>query len=133
MRAKLFQTLILLLFFSCINKKNSAGSDTIYAEYSITGEEGEENITCVLKFFKGRHSTTALLLEPPADVLFDGTSIPPDSAGLNGSYYEVQKPAAQFAGTHTIVFKNAEGKEYTEKFSFQPFSITTDLSETVTR
>lgn len=132
MRDKLFQILILLLFFSCTDRSNNPGSDAVYADYSISGEEGDENITCLFRFYSHRDGTP-LLLEPPAAVLLDGVAVPVDSAGLSGAYYEVQKPLAAFAGAHTITFQSAEGKSYVEKFLFQPFSITHGLGETVPR
>lgn len=133
MRRFLFQFLISLLVFSCTIKKSNTGTDAVYAEYSITGEEGDENVACVLKFFKSRHNSTALLLESPAAVLLDGTALEPDSAGRNGAVYEVQKPLAGFSGNHTIVFKNEVGKKYKEQFLFQPFSIASAIAETVPR
>lgn len=133
MRHPLFQTLILLLLLSCTEKKRSASTDIVYADYSITAEEVTENVTCLLKFFKNRRVGSTLFLEPPAEVLFDGAPVPGDSAGLSGAYYEVQKPLTSFKGTHTIVFKNAEEEEYKETFSFQPFSLARELGETVPR
>lgn len=132
MRLLLFQLLIIGFFFSCTTKKGK-GTDAVYAEYSITGDESAENVTCELKFFEGRRSSRALLLEPPAAALLDGTALIPDSAGRNGALYVVQKPLSQFSGAHTIVFKNSEEKLYTESFSFQPFVLNTVIPETVPR
>lgn len=133
MRHPLFQTLLLLLLLSCNSKKGPKSTDTVYADYSITAEEGGENVTCLLKFYKNRRVGSTLFLEPPAAVLFDGVAVRGDSAGLSGAYYEVQKNLAAFPGTHTIVFKNAEGDDYKETFSFQPFSIAGELGQTVPR
>ena len=133
MRAKLFHLPILLFLISCAHKKGGAGTDAVYADYRITGEEGAENVTCLLRFFREKNGAKALFLEPPAGASLDGTIIQGDSAGLSGAYYEVQKPLAGFNGTHTILFKNSEGKEYKETFIFQPFSITAALGETVPR
>lgn len=132
MRLKLFHFPILLFLVSCTNKKES-GVDAVYADYTITADESAENVTCLLKFYRSRNRLEALLLEPPAGVSFDGTALQGDTAGLNGVYYEVQKPLSDFTGTHTIVFKNAEEKEYKETFDFQPFSVTDVLGETVPR
>lgn len=132
MRPRFF-ILSILFLFSCTNKKSTTGTDAVYADYKISGEEGTENVTCLLKFYEGNSQGAPLFLEPPAGVSLDGTAIPGDSAGLSGAYYEVQKPLDGFAGTHTIVFKNAEGKQYNETFGFQPFAITSNLGETVPR
>lgn len=105
----------------------------VYAEYTITGEESVENVTCLMRFFRSKNQTQALYLEPPAGVSFDGTTLEGDSAGLSGAYYEVQKPLTGFDGVHTIIFKNAEGKEYKETFQFQSFTIAATVDETVSR
>src|SRR5215217_454867 len=118
MRLKLFQILIALVLFSCTQKKAAPGTDAVYADYSITAEEGSDSVTCLLKFYKNRRDGSTVFLEPPAAVQFDGASVPGDSAGLSGAYYEVQKPLASFSGTHTIVFKNADGDQYKETFLF---------------
>lgn len=133
MRLKLFHLPILLFLTSCTDEKKDTGTDMVYADYSITGEERAENVTCLLRFFRSKNQTEALYLGPPASVSFDGATIQADSAGLSGAYYEVQKPLAGFNGTHTIVFKNAEGREYKETFEFQSFAITDALGETVPR
>ena len=133
MRLKLFQILISLILCSCNHKKGRTGTDAVYADYSITGEEGTDSVTCLLKFYKNRRVGSTLFLEPPAAVLFDGVAVPGDSAGLSGIYYEVQKPLDAFNGTHTIVFKNADGDTYKETFSFQPFSLRHELGEAVPR
>jgi hypothetical protein len=133
MRAKLFHLPILLFLASCTPQNSNTSTDVLYADYSITGEEGAENITCLLRFYRAKNEGEALFLEPPASVSFDGTPLQADSARLSGAYYEVQKPLNGFSGTHTIIFKNAEGKEYRETFTFQPFSLTAALGKTVPR
>src|SRR6476659_1199041 len=133
MRLKLFQTLIILVLCSCNQQKGRPGTDAVYADYSIAGEEDSDSVTCLLKFYKNRRVGSTLFLEPPAAVLFDGAAVPGDSAGLSGNYYEVQKPLAAFNGTHTIIFKNADGDTYKETFSFEPFSLRHELGETVSR
>jgi hypothetical protein len=108
-------------------------TDALYADYTISADEDAENVTCVFRFYKGSSEGATLVLEPPSAVLLDGMAVPVDSAGLSGAYYEVQRPLAQFAGMHTIRFKNAEGKAFKETFTFQPFAISEELGETVLR
>jgi hypothetical protein len=134
MRVFFLSTLIALLFFSCQGKKQGTpGTDAVFAAYAITAEEGGENVTCLLRFHQRNSRGPALFLEPPAGVTFDGIALQADSTRLGGAYYEWQQPLASFEGTHTVVFKNAEGKEYKEDFRFQPFILTNDLTGTVPR
>jgi hypothetical protein len=134
MRVSFLSILIAFLFFSCQGKKQGpSGTDAVFAAYAITAEEGGENVTCLLKFHQRNSRGPALFLESPASVTFDGIALQADSARLSGAYYEWQQPLAGFEGTHTIVFKSAEGREYKEDFRFQPFTLTNDLTGTVPR
>jgi hypothetical protein len=134
MRVFFLSTIIALLFFSCQGKKQGTpGTDAVFAAYTITAEEGGENVTCLLKFHQRNSRGPALFLEQPAGVTLDGVSLEADSARLSGAYYELQRPLTGFEGIHTIVFKNSEGKEYKEDFRFQPFTVTNDLTGTVPR
>jgi len=132
MRFHVFQLLIVLFLFSCTNKKQ-AGSDAVFADYTVTGDEASENVTCLLRFYSSQMRRDALYLESPATVTFDGTAVAADSTRFGGAYYEVQQPLAHFSGTHTIVFNNGGDKEYKETFTFQPFALATELTETVPR
>jgi hypothetical protein len=134
MRVFLFCLFMPLFFISCQDqKKVASGTDAVFAAYTVTAEEGTENVTCLLRFHARNSRGPALFLEPPAGVSLDGIALQGDSAGLSGAYYELQRPLAEFTGSHTVVFKNAEGKEYKETFRFQPFTITNDLNGTVPR
>lgn len=127
-----FLTLFFLLA-SCQNNKRSVVKDAVYADYKISGEEGKENITCLFRFYKGTSQSASLFLEPPAGVSFDGTALTVDSARLSGAFYELQKPLADFAGMHTIVFKNSEGVEFKETFHFRPFALASDMGAVMKR
>ena len=133
MRHQLFKLFMLLFLVACNTKRDSAaGTDAVYADYRISGEEETENVTCLLRFFDRNSEGDALLLEPPARVELDGAALTASSKPMSGTYYEVQKPLEAFTGTHTIVFENAEGKEYKETFDFKPFAITASI-ETLSR
>ena len=121
-----FLFLMAVCFFSC-TAKNDTVEAAVYADYSVTAEEGTEMITCLLKFYSKNNKGQALYLEPPAAVHFDGTVLRADSARLSGPYYEVQKPLERFSGSHTIVFTNSAGKNFEETFAFEPFTLITDL------
>lgn len=105
----------------------------MYMDYKVWGEEGAETVTCLLQFREGRRGETTLLLEPPAGVLLDGVPLVADSARLTGAFYEVQRPLSEFAGAHTIVFKDNRGREYRQDFTFRPFTLTTAIAPRVRR
>jgi hypothetical protein len=133
-------TLILLsLIFITACTSNEIGSskdvnpDAVYFDYKVWGEEGREEVTVNLQYRMGGKNGTTLLLDAPSEVKLDGELIKADSAKFSGAFYEVQKPAAAFAGTHTILFTDLNKKEYKEEFSFTPFSLEPDVPAVVTR
>lgn len=119
----------------CKNKdkvvKNGIDADWIYFDYTVTAEEGNENVTCVFQYKSYDAEGRAINIEP-GKVELDGQELQSDSAKLSGFYYEVQKPVDSFAGKHAIVFTNADGKEYKNEFDFSPFS-TEDIPAKIQR
>lgn len=133
-------TLILLsLVFITACTSNEIGSskdvnpDAVYFDYKVWGEEGREEVTVNLQYRMGGKNGTTLLLDAPSDVKLDGELIKVDSAKFSGAFYEVQKPVASFAGTHTIHFTDLNKKEYKEEFSFNPFSLEPDVPAVINR
>jgi hypothetical protein len=134
---KTFYTILMgsLLLSGCTNNDNTSTQEdaALYAQYRIWGEEGRDNVTCLLRFKPSASSAQTFVLQQPAAVKLDGEVLTADSSRLGGAYYEVQKPLAGFAGEHTITFTATNGKKYTETFSFQPFTIANTLPETISR
>jgi hypothetical protein len=114
----------------CENKdkatKNKIDADWIYFDYSITAEEGDENVTCVFQYKVYDSEGKAINIEP-GKVELGGQQIQSDSAKLSGSFYEVQKPIDSFSGKHTVIFTNADDKEYKNEFEFSPFALKAEL------
>ena len=115
------------LIASCNSNEIGSGSDvnpeSIYFDYKIWGEEGNDHFTVMLQYrFAGPHGTT-LLLEEPSKVELDGVLITADSSKMTGAYYEELKPINEFSGKHKIVFTDMNGKTFTESFSFSPITI----------
>lgn len=102
--------------------KNKIDADWIYFDYNVNAEEGDENVTCVFQYRVYDSEGKAINVEPGM-VQLDAQQIQSDSAKLSGSFYEVQKPIDSFSGKHTVVFTNANDKEYKNEFGFSPFSL----------
>jgi hypothetical protein len=135
----LTSTLILTFTFliSCNSNEIGDGKDvnpeSIYFDYKIWGEEGNEDITVMLQYrFAGKGGTT-LFLEEPAKVELDGVEIEVDSSNMTGAYYEVLKPVSEFAGKHTIEFTNYNGEKYAEQFNFHPISLKKAIPHEISR
>jgi hypothetical protein len=136
--------LIAFLFLSCIiffvsctsneiGNSKDVNPESIYFDYRVWGDEESGDITVKLQYrFAGRNGTT-LLLEDPAKVELDGVAIKADSSKMSGAYYELTLPVKEFAGKHTILFTDINGKEYKEEFSFQPISLRTNVPPVISR
>lgn len=127
----------IIFFGSCtsneIGNSKDMNPESIYFDYRVWGDEESGDITVKLQYrYAGRNGTT-LLLEDPAKVEFDGVAIKADSSKMSGAYYEVTLPVKEFAGKHTIVFIDINGKEYKEEFSFQPISLRTKVAPEISR
>jgi len=129
--------LIAALLFSCrsgdSNRKNNILSENIYFDYSITAEEGDDNLTIKLQYREDGENGYAITLTEPGKVEIDGELIPADSSRLSGTYYEIQKPIEGFSGKHKIVYTNNNGEKYSEEFDFSPVILLTHLKESVKR
>ena len=126
-----------VLFFSCtsneIGNSKDVNPDAVYFDYKIWGEEGKDDITVLLQYRFGGKNGTTLLLNDPASVSIDGMEIPTDSSKLTGAFYEVMSPLNNFSGKHTILFTDLNKKTYEEEFSFQPFTLKTEIPGQIKR
>ena len=127
----------IFFLFSCtsdeIRNSKDVNPDAIFFDYKIWAEETREDVTVNLQYRMGGKNGTALELDEPSKVLFDGEELKVDSAKVTGYYYEVQRPFASFAGKHTISFTDLNKKEYNEEFEFIPFTLEPDVPATMNR
>ncbi len=127
-----------LLLTSCNNNNEfDEGEDVnpkaVYLDYSITGEEENEDITCKFQFRTRGSEGAALVLNSPAKIELDGEQLTADSSKLGGAYYEIQKPLAAFTGKHIITYTDLSKKEFTEEFEFTPLSLVGDIPTVISR
>lgn len=132
MVAKLLQVLSLLFMLSCANRSEqpdlrSAAPAGLWADYKIWAEEGDSLATCLIQFYTGPEKHQTLVLQPPAGVQLDGTSLQVDSAGLSGAFYEYRAPVATFAGIHTIAFTDQNGRVFTDTLVFNPVHLASEF------
>lgn len=135
MKTTVYIFLITGLLAACTNTDNqkTAEAPPLYAQYRIWGEEGRNDVTCLLRFKPNSSSAQTIILQKPAGVRLDKEILTADSTPMSGAYYEVQKPLADFAGKHTITLTDINGNQYAETFTFQPFTIVNTLPETISR
>lgn len=113
--------------------KRGAGSDVLYFDYKIWGDEEANTITVNLQYRVGGSEGDPVRLPVPGNVTFDNNLIEPDSTKMNGVYYEVNIPVQEFAGRHAIIYTDARGKEYREEFEFPVISLKSDLPKELFR
>jgi hypothetical protein len=106
--------------------------DQLYFDYTVTGGEDNENVTCVFQYKYGDEEGKAVNVEP-AKTELAGQALEADSAKLSGFFYEVQKPIDSFADKHIIVFKTTDGKQYRNEFDFFPVALEGELPESIHR
>ena len=132
-----FFFIILTCLLSCITNEPETHSPVlskdIFFDYKIWGEEGKEAVTCLLQFRFRRETARSIKLDSPERVEIDGELIIADSARITGPFYEIQKPINDFIGSHTITVIDINKKEYKEEFIFQPFSLLTEIPDTIVR
>jgi hypothetical protein len=119
---------------ACTNRErvnNETSFDQLYFDYSITGEEDNENVTCVFQYKYGDEEGKAVNIQP-AEIELDGEPIETDSTKFSGFFYEMQKPIDSFAGKHIVAFITPD-KKYTNEFEFSPFTIQEELTEKIQR
>ncbi|TAH04495.1 MAG: hypothetical protein EAZ16_05050 [Sphingobacteriales bacterium] len=114
-----------LLFFLTACASNEIGHSkdvnpaTIYTQYSITRNKGEDSIRCRAQYrFAGQNGTT-LVLSQPAMVSLDEQQLTADSSEFEGAYYQQQFAAPSLKGTHYWFYKDINGKTFKEPFHLQ--------------
>lgn len=127
---------LLAIFFlhSCTDEDGAPakkqGSTNIFFDYQVSGDEGRDDVTCLMRFQEGDADGDAVLL-PSVEV--DGQPVSPDSARITGVYYEVRRPLTEFVGVHRISFTDSKKNKVEQEFTFSPFTLKTDLPPQVSR
>ena len=102
-----------------------------FFNYQVSGEEGLEDVTVLLRFRTGGRDDKTVQIPKNASIELDGEALPADSTEYMGVYYEVQKRVDSFIGKHRIVYTDPGGKKYTEEFEFVPLQLSTVLPDTL--
>jgi hypothetical protein len=121
--------LVPLLFLDCTNREirhEMPDPNNIYLDFIAWGDEESGNITVKLQFRAGGPNQQSVVLQAPSQVMLDSLVLEPDSTKFTGPYYELITPAAEFGGTHTIVFTDNQNKEYRTRFEFPVMRFTTE-------
>ncbi len=132
------KTIVILIIsvvslFACNNNKDknyTRNTNALYVDYQVTGKEGDDNLTVLLQYRMGGEDGDGISMD---SVMLDGELLLADSTKMNGIFYELHKPIAGFAGTHSILFTDINKKGYKEEFNFQPVVLSTPVADTIQR
>lgn len=89
-------------------------------DFQFTMNPGSERATGLVRFSFSANSTGVGL--PGASFYLDGKQLTPDSTDMNGVFYELEIPAADFFRQHTIELRTGS-ETHTDQFTPQPFSM----------
>lgn len=132
----LFISLIIfsIFLFSC-NQETKVNEEPAeaYFDYMVWGDEENGFVTVKLQYRAGGSNGENFRIQAPGRVTVDGTVITGDTAGLNGAYYEVIKPVAEFAGKHSIILTDPDGKQYRTDFDFPVITLKNEIPAVVSR
>ena len=70
-------------------------TDWVYFNYTISAEEGDDNLTVLVRFLMGEDDE-AVSIPGGASVMLDDEILNPDSSKKAGTFYEVHKPITSF-------------------------------------
>lgn len=126
---------LMLLMTGCFgsaDQETEPEPDDIYFDFLVTGEEGNDSVTVLLKF-KDYDEYGEPLSLVPGQVMLDGQAIPADSSSMAGPYYSISRSLEGFRGRHSILVQLPDQKKYRNEFSFAPFRIQSPLPDTIKR
>lgn len=119
---------------SCIGstgQEKEAGPDEIYFNYKISGEEGNDSVTVIVKFHEYNEYGAAVTFS--GSVLLDGKQMQADSSSMTGPFYISTRQIQEFTGRHIIQVTGPDNKKYKEEFFFRPFILKPGLPDTLSR
>jgi len=127
---------VFVFFISCNEKKSVNGmppASRIFLYYSLSGEEGMDEMTCKFEFREGGAQGHAITLAPPAALTIDGQPVTGDSSRFSGAYYEKDLPVTEVGKPHEVVFTAPDGKSFREELRFQPYGLKEELPAALRR
>lgn len=106
-----------------IGESKDVAQETIFQQYTISYNEGEDSAVVNAIFrFSGENGTT-LVLTQPSSLQLDGIPFSVDSSDFSGAFYKKSMPARYFHTNHQLTFTDINNKEYKNSFSFDTFKL----------
>ena len=124
-------------YISCTDNgstwKRHVNPAEIFFDYQIRGEENDSMVSAYLLYKMGGPNGIAIKLTDPAKVELDSEAISFDSAKLARAFYDIEIPADNFTGEHTIVFTDFDNRQFKEEFIYKPFRLKTKIPPAISR
>jgi hypothetical protein len=119
--------------FGSADREPLSDPEDIFFDYKIWGEEGNDSVMVMLQFREYDAFGETILVDEPGSVILDGQKIKADSTPMTGPFYAVYRHVRDFTGRHSIVYTDINRNKYKEDFVFSPFTLKTELGDTVAR
>lgn len=122
-----FSAILLMGLQACssseIGESKDVSPETIYQQYLISYNAGEENATVYAQFrFAGSDGTT-LVLSKPGGLTLDGLTLAVDSSETEGAFYKKMIPVS-FGDKHELKFTGIDGRKFENHFLIEDFHLT---------
>lgn len=125
---------LLLLYAGCRSEDRRAGADlsvnALYLDIRLSGEEGDDNLTVLIRF-REEENGLAVALPEGGTVVWDGDTLEPLYSKREGVYYELHPPLSGFAGLHTLQLLDQGNRVREEKIEFHPLELGEGLADTL--
>jgi hypothetical protein len=123
---------LVLISASCKQKKEAESTreivpEAIFFDYQVRGDEGSDSVSVLLNYREFNEFGYGLKLDTPSKVQLDDEIIRGVTLKIPGTYYEVQKAAPGFAGTHRLKYTDIDKNEYVEQFNYTPLVLVTPV------
>ncbi|MES1223178.1 MAG: hypothetical protein ABUT20_47230 [Bacteroidota bacterium] len=136
-RITAFFFLSALIIASCNDSEQKTvkfiSADAVYFDYQVWGDDEKGSITVMLQYREEDADGKPVSLKAPSKAELDGKQLDTGSTKSSGAYYEYATTVDSFAGKHSIVFTDKTGKQYEEKFEFNPFRLISEWQDIVHR
>jgi hypothetical protein len=124
----------IIIFSACLGgRQKKFALSSLYLDYKIYGEEGNDSVTVVLQFHVGGEYGPTVGLDAPGKVMLDGQTVPVDSSSITGPMFVITKALNSFSGKHVILFVDPEAHQYRQNFEFRSFTLLSNIIDTIPR
>lgn len=127
---------LVVISASCKQKKEAESTreivpEAIFLDYQVRGDEGSDSVSVLANYREFNEFGYGLRLDTPSKVQLDGEILEGVTLKIPGTYYEVQKAASIFSGSHRLTYTDINKNEFVEQFAYTPLVLATPVPDTL--